>query len=121
MAPARRTRAIELVDEAAGAALGVGRSFAHPGMQHLAGIGPGGEQRVVTEHLGVAEPGTLFLLAVDRTDRRVDIDHQGSAPGPEPAAHAHSKALPMTASSWRTCPNVKARRNVPNVDGAITR
>ena len=27
----------------------------------------------------------------------------------------------MTASSWRTCPNVKARRNVPSVDGAITR
>ena len=66
----------ELVDEPAGTALGVGGSFAHPGVQHLTAVGPGGEQRVIAEHVGVAEPGTLFLFAVDRTDRRVDVDHQ---------------------------------------------
>ena len=76
VAPARRTRAIELVEEAAGAALGVGLALAHPGVQHLTGVGAGGEDRVVAEHLGVAEPGALLGLPSTWTDRRVDIDHQ---------------------------------------------
>jgi hypothetical protein len=45
----------------------------------------------------------------------------GAAPGPAPNAHARRTASPITASSWRMCPNVNARRNVPNVEGAITR
>ena len=49
----------QLVEEAACAALGVGLASAHPGVQHLAGVGAGGEDRVVAEHLGVT--GTLHL------------------------------------------------------------
>src|SRR5450759_4656289 len=29
-----------------------------------------------------------------------------------------TRNLEVTASSWRTCPNANARKNVPNVDGA---
>jgi len=43
----------QLFDEALGAALGVGRSLAHPGVEDLAGVGPSGQDRVVAEHLGV--------------------------------------------------------------------
>ena len=42
-------------------------------------------------------------------------------PGPAPACHARRSAWPSTRSSWRTCPNVNERRNVPSVDGAIAR
>src|SRR6266496_421094 len=42
-------------------------------------------------------------------------------PGPAPARHARVSASPSTRSSWRTCPNVNARRNVPRVEGAATR
>ena len=66
----------ELLDEALGAALGVGRALAHPGVEHLAGVGPGGEQGVVTEHLGVAVGGTGLLLAGHLADGGVEIDHQ---------------------------------------------
>ena len=40
------------------------------------------------------------------------------APGPAPAFHARVSASASSRSSWRTCPNVNARRNVPSVDGA---
>ncbi len=42
-------------------------------------------------------------------------------PGPAPARHARPSAWPSTRSSWRTCPNVNERRNVPSVEGAIGR
>ena len=93
----------ELVDEPAGAALGVGWPFAHPGVQHLAGVGPGGEQRVVAEHLGVAEPGALLVRC--RRPRRSSsrcrsptARRRGRHPAPTPARAPR----PMTASSWRT-------------------
>src|SRR6266536_2783424 len=41
-------------------------------------------------------------------------------PGHAPARHAHVSASPSNRSSWRTCPNVNARRNVPSVEGAAT-
>src|SRR5262245_51005949 len=44
----------------------------------------------------------------------------GFASAPAPRRQARWIASATTASSWRTCPNVKARRNVPSVDGAIT-
>src|SRR6266498_2133748 len=43
-----------------------------------------------------------------------------SAPGPAPALHARVSVSPSTRSSWRTCPNVNARRNLPSVEGAAT-
>ena len=42
----------ELFDEAHRAALGVGRSLAQAGMEHLAGVGPRGEEGVIAEHAG---------------------------------------------------------------------
>jgi hypothetical protein len=45
----------------------------------------------------------------------------GPSPGPAADAHARASATSRTRSSWRTCPNVNARRNVPSVEGAITR
>ncbi len=44
----------------------------------------------------------------------------GGGRSPSRAASA-SKNRAATASSWRTCPNVNARRNDPNVDGAYAR
>jgi hypothetical protein len=49
-APARRTRAISSSTKRL-----VPR--AHAGVDHLAGVGPGGQQGVVAQHLGVAEGG----------------------------------------------------------------
>jgi hypothetical protein len=42
-------------------------------------------------------------------------------PGPAPAAHALINSREATASSWRTNPNLNDRKNVPIVEGAITR
>jgi hypothetical protein len=39
----------ELVDEPHHAPGGVRRALPEPGMEHLAGVGPGGQQRVVAE------------------------------------------------------------------------
>ena len=111
----------ELVDEPAGAALGVRRAFAHPGVDDLTGVGACRQDRVVAEHLRVAERGALLEVSGDLADRRVESIVNASSPGPAPAAQARSRAWPLTASSWRTCPNVNDRKNVPNVDGAITR
>jgi hypothetical protein len=58
---------------------------------------------------------STHLIAHDATTRfaRADL-------APAPAAHARDRQSASTLSSWRTCPNVNARRNVPNVDGAAT-
>ena len=53
----------QLLDEAPCAPGGVGRAGAHAGVQHLAGAGPGGQERVVAQHLGVAEGCSLLGLA----------------------------------------------------------
>src|ERR1019366_8477155 len=45
---------------------------------------------------------------------------KGASPGPAPAFQARASSSPLTASSWRACPQVKARRKVPMVDGAAT-
>src|SRR5665811_2379290 len=44
----------------------------------------------------------------------------GSSPGPAPNPQARESSSSLSRSSWRTCPKVNARRNVPRVDGAIT-
>jgi hypothetical protein len=53
---------------------GSGRAFAHPGVQDLAGPSPGGQQRMKPQHPGVAVGGALLGVAVDLTDRGVDVD-----------------------------------------------
>jgi hypothetical protein len=45
----------------------------------------------------------------------------GESPGPAPSDQARRIVSPITRSSWRMCPKVKDLRNVPNVEGAITR
>ena len=80
VAPARRTRAMSSSTKRLCAALG--GALAHPGMQHLAGVGPGGQQRVVAESTGVAVGGAVFGFAVHLADRRVQIDRHRRAAGP---------------------------------------
>ena len=89
----------------------------------------GGQQRVQAADPGVAEPGALLGVAVDLDDRVVDIDERVPAgvAGPrqawsQPASRpARVRNREATASSWRTCPKVNARRNDPSVDGAYAR
>ena len=50
-------------------------------MDYLAGVSPGGQQRVVAQHLGVAERRTLLLLPLDLTDRRVNVENQPAGSG----------------------------------------
>jgi hypothetical protein len=45
----------------------------------------------------------------------------GPSVGPAPCCQARCSAWPLTASSWRACPKVNERRNVPIVEGASTR
>ena len=40
--------------------------------------------------------------------------------GAAPTDHARASACSAALSSWRTCPNVNDRKNVPAVDGATT-
>ena len=46
---------------------------------------------------------------------------RGPSSGPAPAAQARASSSRLTRSSWRTWPHRKLRRNVPRVDGALTR
>jgi hypothetical protein len=43
-------------------------------VQHLAGVGAGGQQRAVAQHPGVAVGGPLLVVAVDLADGGVDVD-----------------------------------------------
>src|SRR5436189_158131 len=39
----------------------------------------------------------------------------GPSPGPAPASQARARVTSSTRSSWRTCPKLNARKNVPSV------
>src|SRR5262249_60669672 len=89
-APPARRRSVESFAYVSSPAGGVGRTCAHTGEEHLAGVGPAGHDGVIAQHLGVAERGALLAFAFDLADRRVDINHQtlGAGPGaqgPRPA------------------------------------
>jgi hypothetical protein len=43
------------------------------------------------------------------------------APGPAPSDQARPIVSAITRSNWRICPNVNERKNVPSVEGAMTR
>jgi hypothetical protein len=101
----RRTSSAEtagqLVDEPAGAARGVGRAGARADMQHLAGIGPGRQQRMVAKLTGVAVGGAALVVAVDLTDGGVHIDgHRPIAGagtrGPCPGQDGFGDAVELT-------------------------
>jgi hypothetical protein len=57
LAPARRTRPLTSSMNLAG---GVGPAGPLPSVQHLAAIGPGGQQRMIAEPMGVAVGGALL-------------------------------------------------------------
>src|SRR5512132_4385610 len=63
----------QLVNEPENATGGVGRALAQPGVHDLAGVGAGGQQRVVAQPAGVAVAGTLLGVAVDLADGGVHI------------------------------------------------
>src|SRR5918994_1143980 len=50
-------------------------------MQHLAGVGPGRQQWMVTKLTGVAVGGAALVVAVDLTDGGVHIDSHGPIAG----------------------------------------
>src|SRR5690606_16960833 len=54
----------QLVDEPTGAAGAVSRPLPEPDMQHLAGIGPSRQQRVIAALAGVAERRALFAITM---------------------------------------------------------
>jgi len=70
----------QLLGEAPHATLA--RSLAKAGVQHLAGVGSGGEDGVVTEDAGVAEGRAVLVLAGDLDDRRVEVDRHRLAARP---------------------------------------
>jgi hypothetical protein len=79
----------QLVDEPCGAAGGVGPAGALAGVQHLAGVGTGGNKRVVAKGVGVAVGGALLVVAVHLAHGGVQVHgHRGvarsGAGGPRP-------------------------------------
>ena len=98
----------QLFDKAPRPARGVGRALAHAGMEDLAGVGPRRQDRVVTEVLGVAIAGALLVLA--RTSQIVESTSttRRCPAGPVPSAQARRATSPITSSSWRTWPKLKA-------------
>ena len=92
--------------ETSGAAVRVGGSFAHPGVNDLAGIGPGGEQRVIAEDFRVPVGGALFGLAGHLTDRGVHVDHDpalagSGAHGPRPCERVSNDGFELADMTER--------------------
>jgi hypothetical protein len=81
LAPARPQPGHQLVNEPGDAAGGVGRALAQPGVQQLAAVGPGGQQRVVAQPVGIAVAGALLVVATDLADGGVHIDGQRPVAG----------------------------------------
>jgi len=50
-------------------------------MQHLAGVGAGGQQRVVAQPVGIVVAGALLVVAVHLADGGVHIDHHRAIAG----------------------------------------
>ena len=84
-------------------------------MEHLTSLGSGRDDRVVTQHPRVAVAGTVFLFAVDFTDRRVDIDHEAPTGGPgacapRPAQRLTDDAVELPDAAEREGPQKRAER-----------
>ena len=100
---------------------GVGSALTQPGHQYVAGAGGDCQQRVISPRTGVAvEASALLGQSVGRADDRVQVNGEwciaGSGIGPPDAC----QQLPAPRPSWRTWPQLKLRRKVPRVDGALT-
>ena len=84
-------------------------------MQHLAGVRPRREQRVIAELVRVPEAGALLVLAGDFADRRVDIDHQRrrtrpSTRRPRPAEAVADHGFHLAAMTERERPQKRPQR-----------
>ena len=126
-AHAARAAGLERVgDQPGGAAGGVRRSLPQPGRddhRRRRGVETVASSAFKPFDAGVAVAGALLGVAVGRADRVIDVEvasprRRSAIIGACRARPAVSRAA--TASSWRTCPNANARRNVPSVDGART-
>ena len=73
---------------------------------------------VIAQLDGVAKGRALLGLAVGLTHRESRSTVISAASGAAPADHALPKASSWARPSWRMCPKVNDRRNVPSVDGA---
>jgi hypothetical protein len=93
--------------------------LAHADRAGPAGPGTGRQDRVIATPSRVAEAGALLVIAMNFTDKRININNQTSITGCGPGRPRTLKAVGQHAG--RTCPNVNARKNVPTVDGAATR
>ena len=90
----------ELLHEALGPALGVGRPLAHADVEDLARPRPHGDQGVVAEHLGVAIAGSVLGLAAYLADGGVEVDDElvgprsrSECPGPAQRLAQHPVQL----------------------------
>ena len=105
----------EFLHEAHGPALGVGRTLAHPDVEHLARPCPDGDEGVVTEHLGVAIAGTVFGLAAHLADGGVEVDDELLGPrsrpeGPGPAQRLCQHPVELTDVAEGEGPEERAQR-----------
>ena len=105
-----------LVDEPLSPAGGVGGAFAHAQVQHLAGVGAGGQQRMVAQHPGVAVGRAALGVPVDLAHRGVDIDGDRlvaeAGPGrPRPGEQGlgHAVELAEVAEGKRTQERAQGR------------
>jgi len=90
-------------------------------VQRLARVRARSEDRVIAEQLRVAVGGALSFRRPQTSPTKLSTSITSlPSPGPAPAFQARSSARPSSLSSWRTCPNVNARTNVPSVEGAAT-
>jgi hypothetical protein len=76
-----------LVEEPSGPPCGVGRPFTEPGVEHFAGVGPGRQDRVVAQHLGVSERRALLLFPSTSQIVESRSITSRAAPGPAPNVH----------------------------------
>ena len=102
----------------------------HPGDHRCGGVGADrGHQRresfaqdLFAGDLGMPVGGALFGVSVDRAQQRVDVDegaHLGAGQQID-ARTQRDQCSRSTDSSWRACPKLNSRNNVPIVDGAYT-
>jgi hypothetical protein len=73
LAPGRRTRAASSSTNRAVPRVVLARPLRWRAREHLAGVGPGGQQRVVAEGVGVAVGGALVVVAVDLAHGGVQV------------------------------------------------
>ena len=104
-----------LFDEPSCPPSGVGRSGPKPQVQDFAGLGPGGQQRVVAALAGVTERGSLLGVTVNLDDGGVHVDGQRAIAGagtgrPRPTQSDISNAVELADMTEGERPQERAHR-----------